>query len=103
MRKRLAIAASLFVLVGLPGWFLLQSVGEVQADPTKTIPCGPTLSCFINEECCMSCPGRDGACFPKKVKCPPPPPFCPGMDTPDGAPVALATPDTAGDATVCSE
>ena len=76
MRKT-GLFVLLVVLVGVVGWFLVQSVSEVRADPKKTIPCG-NITCLVNERCCILDFQGTAACFPQNEKCPIPLPVSTG-------------------------
>ncbi len=87
--RRSRIAVLVAVLAGVLGWVLLPSVGEVQADPTKTKPCG-TNTCLVNENCCFFDPcSASGTCLPSRAKCPPPLPCWPPTATQDATPNAV--------------
>lgn len=99
MRKvRLAVLVA--IVTGVLGWFLVPSVDQVQADPSKTKPCG-TNECLVNERCCFLDPCSDfGSCLPSFAKCPPPlpcgPPVATSPDaTPDQTPNAVCEDPTA--------
>lgn len=93
-RSRMAVLV--VVLLGVVGSFLLPSVGEIQADPTKTKPCG-TSECLVNERCCFVDPCSDaGTCIPSFAKCPPPLPCEPPASMPPGTTTGIACDQSVG-------
>jgi hypothetical protein len=78
MRKS-RLTVLVVVLAGALGWLLSPSGHEVQADPTKTKPCG-SGTCLANEKCCIIDPcSAEPTCLPSRIgKCPPPLPCYPG-------------------------